>query len=130
MARLQEEYIKNIKPNLMKELGLKNIFSVPELKKVVINMGLGIDGNDTKILSSCQEDLASITGQKPIITKFRKSIANFKLREGNPIGLFVTLRGDRMYHFMDRLINVALPRIRDFRGISGSRFRVLCTLLS
>ena len=95
---------------------------VPEIRKVVINMGLGLDGNDAKIVKSCQDDLASISGQKPIITKFRKSIANFKTRKNTNSGLKVTLRKNKMYEFIDRLVNIALPRIKDFRGLSSNGF--------
>ena len=118
MARLHEEYIKKIKPNLMKELGLKNILSVPELKKIVINMGLGIDASDKKKLDAAIEDLKKISGQMPIITKTKKAIANFKTKENMPIGCKVTLRKKRMYEFVDRLINIALPRTKDFSGLS------------
>ena len=114
MSRLHEEYLKNIKPNLMKELGLKNIYSVPELKKIVINMGLGIDANDKKKLEAAVEDLKKISGQMPIVTKTKKAIANFKTKENMPIGCKVTLRKKRMYEFIDRLINIALPRTKDF----------------
>ena len=122
MARLQEEYIKNIKPNLMKELGLKNICSVPELKKVVINMGLGIDASDKKKLAAAIEDLKKISGQMPIATKTKKAIANFKTKEDMIIGCKVTLRKKRMYEFIDRLINIALPRAKDFQGLSSKSF--------
>ena len=122
MARLQEEYIKNIKPNLMKELGLKNICSVPELKKVVINMGLGIDASDKKKLDAAIEDLKKISGQMPIATKTKKAIANFKTKEDMIIGCKVTLRKKRMYEFIDRLINIALPRTKDFSGLSEKNF--------
>ena len=122
MARLQEEYIKNIKPNLMKELGLKNICSVPELKKVVINMGLGIDASDKKKLGAAIEDLKKISGQMPIATKTKKAIANFKTKEDMIIGCKVTLRKKRMYEFIDRLINIALPRAKDFQGLSSKSF--------
>ena len=122
MARLHEEYIKKIKPNLMKELGLKNILSVPELKKIVINMGLGIDASDKKKLEAAIEDLKKISGQMPIITKTKKAIANFKTKENMPIGCKVTLRKKRMYEFVDRLINIALPRTKDFSGLSEKNF--------
>ena len=122
MARLHEEYIKKIKPNLMKELGLKNILSVPELKKIVINMGLGIDASDKKKLDAAIEDLKKISGQMPIITKTKKAIANFKTKENMPIGCKVTLRKKRMYEFVDRLINIALPRTKDFSGLSEKNF--------
>ena len=122
MARLKELFNKEIKPSLKQQFGYKNHYMVPELQKIVLNMGLGIDGNDTKILKSSQEDLAAITGQKPIITKFRKSISNFKTRKNTNSGLKVTLRKNKMYEFIDRLVNVALPRIKDFRGLSPKGF--------
>ena len=122
MARLYEEYIKKIKPNLMKELGLKNIFSVPELKKIVINIGLGIDASDKKKLKATIEELKKISGQMPIITKTKKAIANFKTKQDMPIGCKVTLRRKRMYEFIDRLINIALPRAKDFSGLSEKNF--------
>ena len=122
MARLYDEYIKKIKPNLMKELDLKNIFSVPELKEIVINMGLGIDASDKKKLEAAIEDLKKISGQKPIITKTKKAIANFKTKKDMPIGCKVTLRKKRMYEFVDRLINIALPRTKDFSGLSEKNF--------
>jgi large subunit ribosomal protein L5 len=122
MARLIEHYRKQIIPALMKEFGYKNINQVPSLKKVTINMGLGDAVQDVKIIDKATEELALITGQKPVVTKARKSIASFKLREGMPIGCAVTLRGARMYEFLDRLINAVLPRLRDFRGISPNGF--------
>ena len=122
MARLIEHYRKQIVPALMKEFGYKNINQVPSLKKVTINMGLGDAVQDVKIIDKATEELSLITGQKPVVTKARKSIASFKLREGMPIGCAVTLRGARMYEFLDRLINAVLPRLRDFRGISPNGF--------
>ena len=122
MSRLHEEYLKNIKPNLMKELGLKNIYSVPELKKIVINMGLGIDANDKKKMEAAIEDLKKISGQMPVVTKTKKAIANFKTKENMVIGCKVTLRKKRMYEFVDRLINIALPRTKDFSGLSEKNF--------
>jgi len=122
MARLKELFTKEIKPNLKQQFGYKNHYMVPEIQKVVLNMGLGIDGNDSKILKSSQEDLAAITGQKPIITKFKKSISNFKTRKNTNAGLKVTLRKNIMYEFIDRLVNIALPRIKDFRGLPESGF--------
>ena len=122
MARLKELFTKEIKPNLKKEFGYKNHFMVPQIQKITINMGLGLDGNDSKILKSSQEDLASITGQKPEITKFKKSISNFKTRKNTNAGLKVTLRKNKMYEFIDRLVNIALPRIKDFRGLSPKGF--------
>jgi len=120
--RLKELYYKEIQPQLMETLGYKNTFMSPKLKKVVINMGLGLDGADAKILKSSQDDLGKITGQKPIITKFKKSVANFKTRKGTNAGLKVTLRGNKMYEFIDRVVNIALPRIKDFRGLSQKGF--------
>ena len=122
MARLKELLVKEIKPNLKKEFGYKNHFMVPQIQKIILNMGLGLDGNDSKILKSSQDDLAAITGQKPAITKFKKSIANFKTRKDTNAGLKVTLRKNKMYEFIDRLVNIALPRIKDFRGLSPKGF--------
>tara|TARA_B100000965_G_scaffold365261_1_gene349625 strand:- start:263 stop:814 length:552 start_codon:yes stop_codon:yes gene_type:complete len=122
MARLKELFTKEIKPNLKQKFGYKNHYMVPEIKKIVLNMGLGIDGNDSKILKSSQEDLAAITGQKPVVTKFKKSISNFKTRKSTNAGLKVTLRKTKMYEFIDRLVNIALPRIKDFRGLSPKGF--------
>ena len=120
--RLKELFIKEIQPSLKEKFGLKNIYMTPNLTKVVINMGLGLDGNDNKIVKSCEQDLASIGGQKPVITKFKKSISNFKTRKGTNAGLKVTLRKNKMYEFIDRLVNIALPRIKDFRGLSPKGF--------
>ena len=120
--RLQEIYIKEIQPALKNQFGFKNLYMGPKIQKVVINMGLGLDGNDNKILKSCEEDLGKITGQKPIVTKFKKSVANFKTRKGTNAGLKVTLRKNIMYEFLDRLVNIALPRIKDFRGLSPKGF--------
>jgi len=120
--RLKELYYKEIQPALKEKLGFKNTFMGPKLQKVVINMGLGLDGNDAKIVKSCEEDLGKLAGQKPIITKFKKSVANFKTRKGTNAGLKVTLRGNKMYEFIDRLVNIALPRVRDFRGLSANGF--------
>ncbi len=120
--RLKEIYIKEIQPALKTQFGFKNIYMGPKIEKIVINMGLGLDGNDSKILKSCEEDLGKITGQKPIITKFKKSVANFKTRKGTNAGLKVTLRKNIMYEFLDRLVNIALPRIKDFRGLSPKGF--------
>jgi large subunit ribosomal protein L5 len=122
MARLKELFTKEIKPNLKKEFGYKNHFMVPQIQKIILNMGLGLDGNDSKILKSNQGDLAAITGQKPVITKFKKSISNFKTRKDTNAGLKVTLRKNKMYEFIDRLVNIALPRIKDFRGLSPKAF--------
>jgi large subunit ribosomal protein L5 len=121
-ARLKEKYSKEIKGQLQKELGIENVMAVPRLEKIVINMGLGEATQNVKIMDPLIADLASIAGQKPVITKAKKSIAAFKLREGMPIGAMVTLRGDTMYEFLDRLISVALPRVRDFRGVSSKSF--------
>jgi len=121
-SRLNEKYHKEIKGALQKELGLKNEMAVPKLDKIVINMGLGEATQNVKIMDPLVADLAAIAGQKPIITKAKKSIAAFKLREGMPIGAMVTLRGDTMYEFLDRLISIALPRVRDFRGVSAKSF--------
>lgn len=122
MARLIEHYRKQIVPALIKEFGYKNINQVPSLKKITVNMGLGDAVQDVKIIDKAVEELALITGQKPVVTKARNSIASFKLREGMPIGCAVTLRGARMYEFLDRLVNAVLPRLRDFRGISPNGF--------
>ena len=120
--RLKELFIKEIKPNLKEKFGHKNLYMVPEIRKIVLNMGLGLDGNDAKILKSCQEDLAKICGQKPVITKFKKSIANFKTRKTTNAGVKTTLRKNKMYEFIDRLVNIALPRVKDFRGLSTNGF--------
>lgn len=122
MNRLKERYQKEMVPALMKSLDLKNVMQVPRLEKVVINIGMGEAMDTPKTLESAVSDISQITGQKPVITKARKSIANFKLREGRQIGVKVTLRGDKMWSFMDRLMNIALPRVRDFRGISADAF--------
>ena len=120
--RLKILIANKINPSLKEMFGYKNLYMGPKIEKVVINMGLGLDGNDSKIITSCQDDLANITGQKPIITKFRKSIANFKTRKNTNSGLKVTLRKNKMYEFIDRLVNIALPRIKDFRGLSDKGF--------
>jgi len=120
--RLKELYTNEIQPNLKNKFGFKNLNMAPKLEKIVVNMGLGIDGNDSKILKSCEEDMANITGQKPLTTKFKKSISNFKTRKNTNAGLKVTLRKNRMYEFVDRLINIALPRIKDFKGLSANGF--------
>jgi len=122
IPRLKELYSKEIRVELKKKFNFKNLYMAPELKKVVLNMGLGIDGNDNKILKSCEDDLSKITGQKPLVTKFKKSISNFKTRKGTNSGLKVTLRKDKMYEFIDRLVNIALPRIKDFKGLSDKGF--------
>jgi large subunit ribosomal protein L5 len=121
-ARLKERYEKEVRPALVKELGLKNPMQAPQIEKVVVNMGLGEAIQNGKILDASLEQLSAITGQKPVVTKARKSIANFKLRQGQSIGAMVTLRGNRAYEFLDRLLNVALPRVRDFRGVSPKAF--------
>ena len=121
-ARLKERFEKEVRPALMKEFGFKNPMQAPKLDKIVVNMGLGEAINNGKLIDASVEQLAQITGQKPVITKARKSIANFKLRQGQSIGTMVTLRGDRAYEFLDRLLNVALPRVRDFKGVSPKAF--------
>ncbi len=121
-ARLRVRFASEVLPELMKELGFKNPMQAPRLDKIVVNMGLGEAINNGKIIDASVEQLAAITGQKPVVTKARKSIANFKLRQGQSIGAMVTLRGDRMYEFFDRLVSVALPRVRDFKGVSPKAF--------
>lgn len=121
-ARLKEKYLKEIKPALQKELGLSNTMAVPRLEKIVLNMGLGEATQNVKLMDPLVNDLATIAGQKPVTTRAKKSIAAFKVREGMPIGAMVTLRGDKMYEFLDRLIAIALPRVRDFRGVSTKSF--------
>ena len=120
--RLKEIYLKEIQSSLKEKFGFKNSYMAPKVSKVVINMGLGLDGNDAKTVKSCEDDLAKLSGQKPVITKFKKSIANFKTRKGTNSGLKVTLRKNIMYEFIDRLVNIALPRIKDFRGLSPNGF--------
>ena len=122
MARLKDFYYDEVVEAMMKKFGYKNIMEVPKLEKIVINMGVGEAKDNAKVLDGAVKDLATISGQKPIITKAKKSVAAFKLRAGMPIGCKVTLRGDRMYEFTDRLINIALPRVRDFRGVKGNSF--------
>ena len=121
-ARLREKFSKEIAPALAKELGVTNPMAVPRLHKIVVNMGVGEATQNSKMLDPLANDLGQIAGQKPVITKAKKSIAAFKVRAGMPIGAMVTLRGDRMYEFIDRLINIALPRVRDFRGVSTKSF--------
>ena len=121
-ARLRKQYFEELRPALMKELGLTNPMAAPRLEKVVVNMGVGEATQNAKVLDPAVAELAQITGQKPVVTKAKKSIAAFKVREGMPIGCMVTLRGDRMYEFLDRLMNVALPRVRDFRGVATRSF--------
>ena len=122
IPRLKEIFNKEIQPALKDKFGLKNIFMTPKIEKVILNMGLGLDGADAKILKASEEDMAKIAGQKPVITKFKKSVANFKTRKGTNAGLKVTLRKNKMYEFIDRLVNIALPRIKDFRGLSLKGF--------
>lgn len=122
MARLKELYSKELAPNLKEELGLANVMEVPRITKITINMGVGEAVGDKKVLDNAVGDLEKIAGQKVVITKARKSIAGFKIRDGWPIGCKVTLRQDRMYEFLDRLVSIAIPRIRDFRGISPKQF--------
>jgi large subunit ribosomal protein L5 len=121
-ARFKEKYLSEIRPAIAKELGITNPMAIPRLEKIVVNMGLGEATQNVKIMDPLVADLASITGQKPVVTKAKKSIAAFKVREGMPIGAVVTLRGDKMYEFLDRLISIALPRVRDFRGVSSKSF--------
>ena len=120
--RLKTLVLNEIQPSLKEKFGYKNLYMGPHIDKVVLNMGLGLDGNDAKIVKTCQEDLSNITGQKPVITKFKKSISNFKTRKNTNAGLKVTLRKNKMYEFLDRLVNIALPRIKDFRGLSAKGF--------
>ncbi len=122
MARLRERYREDIVPALQRELGYANIYQVPKLEKIVVNVGLGEAIANGRALEAATNDLATITGQQPVVTRAKKSIAAFKLRAGMPIGAMVTLRGERMYEFLDRLVSVALPRIRDFRGVSPNSF--------
>ena len=122
MARLKDYYISSVAPAMMKKFGYKSVMEIPKLDKVIINVGAGEAKENTKIIDAIMTDLATITGQKPIICKAKKSVANFKLREGMPIGVKVTLRSQNMYEFVDRLFNVAFPRVRDFRGINGNSF--------
>jgi len=122
MARLQEQYRKQIVPDLMKKFGYKSVMQVPRVQKIVLNMGVGEAVGDKKIMDNAVGDLTKIAGQKPVVTLARTSIATFKIRKGYPVGCMVTLRGTRMYEFLDRLVSIAIPRIRDFRGISGRSF--------
>ena len=121
-ARLRERYTKEIAPALAKEFEITNAMAVPRLEKIVINMGMGEAVANSKVIDTAADELRAIAGQKPVVTKAKKSIAQFKLRQGMPIGTMVTLRGDRMYEFLDRLVSVALPRVRDFRGVSPKAF--------
>ena len=120
--RLKTLVIKEIQNSLKEKFGYKNLYMGPQISKIVLNMGLGLDGNDSKIVKTCQEDLSNITGQKPVVTRFKKSISNFKTRKNTNSGLKVTLRKNKMYEFIDRLVNIALPRIKDFRGLSVKGF--------
>ena len=120
MPRLKDTYKNEIAINLMNKLSLKNKHEVPRIEKIILNMGLGEEASDSKKLKACTEDMSLITGQKPVVTKFKKSISNFKTRKGSNAGIKVTLRSHKMYEFLDRLINIALPRIKDFRGLSSS----------
>jgi large subunit ribosomal protein L5 len=121
-ARLREKYVKEVLPALMKEFSLDNPMAAPKLEKIVVNMGVGEATQNAKLIDPAVTEVTQIAGQKPIVTKAKKSIAQFKVREGNPIGVMVTLRGDRMYEFFDRLVNIALPRVRDFRGVPTKSF--------
>ncbi len=121
-ARLKERYDKEVRPALVQEFGYKNPMQAPRLEKIVVNMGLGEAINNGKILDASVEQLSAITGQRPVVTRARKSIANFKLRQGQSIGAMVTLRGERAYEFLDRLVSIALPRVRDFKGVSPKAF--------
>ena len=122
MSRLKDLYYNEIQEQMTKKFGYTNVMQVPKLDKIVVNMGVGEAKENEKLLEAAAKDMATITGQKPVITKAKKSIANFKIREGMPIGCKVTLRGDRMYEFLDRLVNLALPRVRDFRGVNPNSF--------
>jgi large subunit ribosomal protein L5 len=122
MSRLKERYVRDVVPALRREFGYRNVMAVPRLTKVVVNMGIGEATQNAKIVDAASDDLARITGQKPAVTRARKSIAAFKVRQGMPIGVMVTLRGERMYEFLDRLIAIALPRVRDFKGVSPKGF--------
>jgi len=122
LTRLKETYQKEIIDGMVKKFGYKNVMQVPKIEKIVINMGIGEAKENSKVLDAAMNDLAIIAGQKPVTTKAKNSIANFKIREGMPIGCKVTLRGERMYEFLDRLVNLALPRVRDFRGVNPNAF--------
>ena len=122
MSRLKDLYSNEIKDAMVKKLGYKNVMQIPKLDKIVINMGVGEAKENAKVLDTAIKDLETITGQKAVVTRAKKSVANFKLREGMPIGCKVTLRGEKMYEFTDRLVNLALPRVRDFRGVSADSF--------
>ena len=122
MARLKDFYVSDVAPAMMKKFGYKSVMQIPKLEKVVINVGAGEAKDNAKVIDAIMTDLAAITGQKPIVCRAKKSVANFKLREGMPIGVKVTLRAEKMYEFVDKLFNVAFPRVRDFRGISANSF--------
>jgi large subunit ribosomal protein L5 len=122
MSRLRDRYSKDVAPALAKEFGYKNVMAIPKIEKVVVNMGLGEATANAKIVDTGADEVMRITGQKPVVTRAKKSIAQFKVRKGMPIGTMVTLRGDRMWEFLDRLISIALPRVRDFRGVSPRGF--------
>jgi len=122
MSRLKERYSKEVAPALTKEFGYKNVMAIPKIEKIVVNMGLGEATQNAKIVDTGADEVTKITGQKPVVTRAKKSIAQFKVRKGMPIGAMVTLRGERMWEFLDRLISVALPRVRDFRGVSARGF--------
>ena len=121
-TRLKEKYSNEVVPSLMEKFQYTNIMEVPKLEKIILNMGLGEAKENPKVMESAVEEMGIITGQKPVITKAKKSVANFKLREGMPVGLKVTLRGEKMYEFLDKLMNISLPRVRDFRGVSATSF--------
>ena len=121
-SRLHEKYVKEVAPALMEKFGYKNVMEIPKLEKIVINMGIGDARENPKGLEAAVAELEMISGQKPVITKARKSVANFKLREGMPVGTKVTLRADKMFYFMDKLVNISLPRVRDFRGVNANAF--------
>ena len=122
MNRLQEKYNNSVRPNLVEKFGYTSVMQAPKVNKIVVNMGVGDAVANTKLLDDAAEEMMQLTGQKPVITRARKSIANFKLREGMPIGCKVTLRGERMYQFLDKLVSIALPRVRDFQGVSNKAF--------
>ena len=122
MTRLKERYLKDVVPALAKEFGYTNVMAIPKLEKIVVNMGLGDATQNVKLIDTGADEVGRITGQRPVTTRAKKSIAAFKLRQGMPVGTMVTLRGDRMYEFLDRLVNIALPRVRDFKGVSTKGF--------
>jgi large subunit ribosomal protein L5 len=122
MSRLREKYLKDVMPALKKEFGYKNVMAIPKIEKVVINMGLGEATANAKVIEVATDELGRVTGQKPVVRRAKKSIAQFKVRAGMPVGAMVTLRGERMYEFLDRLVSIALPRVRDFKGISPRGF--------